>query len=103
MPAPLSDDLRRRVVDAVKEGASYKEAAVRFGVGEASVSRWMRLDRETGDVRRRVMGGRRFGVTDPTSLDVLERLVREKPDSLVVELIPDRTEASDQEVARQRA
>lgn len=86
MPAPLSKDLRRRVVDAVKNGALYKEAADRFGVGEASVSRWMRLDRETGDVQHRGLGGRRHGITDPESLEVLERLVREKPDSLVMEL-----------------
>jgi transposase len=51
MSKALSADLRSRVVAAVKAGASHREAAARFGVSAASVSRWRRLDREQGDVR----------------------------------------------------
>lgn len=50
-----STDLRKRVVEAYKGGLSgtYKETAKMFDVGEASVSRWLRLERETGDVEPR--------------------------------------------------
>ena len=49
MSKALSLDLRRRVVGAVVDGASHREAAARFGVGVASVSRWRALVRENGD------------------------------------------------------
>ena len=40
MPSPLSVDLRARVVAAVSEGASFHQAAARFGVSVSSASRW---------------------------------------------------------------
>ena len=48
----LSVDLRQRVVAHYEktEGATYEATAARYGVGEASVSRWLRLKRETGCV-----------------------------------------------------
>ncbi|HOO49998.1 MAG TPA: IS630 transposase-related protein [Alphaproteobacteria bacterium] len=36
-----SSDIRRRVVKFVRDGGGKREAALRFGVGEASVYRWM--------------------------------------------------------------
>ena len=86
MPAPLSLDLRKRIVEAVEDGASYEEAARRFGVGEASVSRFMRRWRETGSLEPSKMGGRRFGITDEASLALLKELVEEKPDAYVEEI-----------------
>ena len=54
MPRALSLDLRRRVVEAYENGeGTYAEIAQRFGVGEASVSRWLSLKREQGHLRRR--------------------------------------------------
>lgn len=46
----LSLDLRILVVAAVNGGASYREAAERFGVSAASVSRWRNLQRQKGNV-----------------------------------------------------
>ncbi len=43
MSRALSIDLRIRVVAAVDGGASHREAAERFGVSAASVSRWRNL------------------------------------------------------------
>ena len=50
--ADLSLDLRRRVVRAYHEGltATYEATAELFGIGRATVSRLLRLERETGDV-----------------------------------------------------
>lgn len=45
MPAPLSLDLRRRIVEAARD-ASNPEVARRFGVGLTTVERFVRADRE---------------------------------------------------------
>lgn len=48
----LSDDLRRRIVNHYKRhrGATYASTAAHFCVGDATVSRLLRLERETGDI-----------------------------------------------------
>lgn len=43
MSKALSLDLRTRVLAAVSDGSSHREAAARFGVSAASVSRWRAL------------------------------------------------------------
>lgn len=85
MPGPLSGDLRSRVVEAVLKGASYDEAAERFGVGRASVSRWMRRHRETGNLAPFPMGGARGGL-DAADLAAIAELVKEAPDQTIAEL-----------------
>ena len=57
MPSPLSVDLRERVVAFVSEGASCREAATRFGVSAASVSRWSTRQRRDGHVAPKPSGG----------------------------------------------
>jgi transposase-like protein len=51
MSKALSVDLRARAVAAGHASATHREAAERFGVSAASVSRWQRLEREHGDGR----------------------------------------------------
>ena len=71
----LSVDLRERVVAAVRAGATHREAAERFGVSAASVSRWQVLERGQGDVRPKALGGdrksARIDVHKPTILEAL--------------------------------
>ena len=57
MPSALSVDLRTRVVSAVAAGASCHQAAERFGVSVASVSRWHRQQEGQGHVTPRPLGG----------------------------------------------
>lgn len=45
MGCALSTDLRVRVLAAVAEGATHREAAARIGVSVVSVSRWQTLAR----------------------------------------------------------
>ena len=60
MAKALSVDLRRRVVVAViDEKLSHREAAERFKVSAASVSRWRALERERGSVQPGPLGGDR--------------------------------------------
>ncbi len=48
MGRPLSVDLRDRVVAAMREGASCREAAKAFSVSVASAARWSKRARDTG-------------------------------------------------------
>jgi transposase len=87
MPRVISKDLRHRVVEAHLGGkGTYKQLAELFGIGEASVSRWMRLHREKGELTPAPRGGG-FPARIPRSeYPALERLVAEKPDRTVSEL-----------------
>ena len=59
MSKALSVDLRVRVLAAVAEGLSHRQAGERFGVSAASVSHWRRLERDQGDARPGPLGGDR--------------------------------------------
>jgi len=57
MAGALSDDLRRRVVEAVEAGESRGEVCIRFGVSYSSVNRWVSRFRQTGSVSPSKIGG----------------------------------------------
>jgi transposase len=59
MSRALSVDLRERVVAAVAAGSSCRAAASRFGVSAASAIRWWALERDTGSVAPKALGGDR--------------------------------------------
>ena len=44
----LSEDLRVRVIEAVRSGASRRQAAARFGVSGSSAIRWVAEWRASG-------------------------------------------------------
>lgn len=75
MSKALSVDLRERAVAAVRAGATHREAAERFGVSAASISRWQVLERQRGDVRPKALGGdRRSGRIDAHRQAILDAL-----------------------------
>ena len=59
MTAPLSEDLRRRVVRAVDEGSSARGAAARFDVSASAAIKLVRRMRETGSTEPARIGGYR--------------------------------------------
>ena len=59
MAAPLSQDLRKRLVRAVEEGGSAREAAARFEVSASAAIKLMRRVRETGSTEPAKIGGYR--------------------------------------------
>lgn len=85
MARPASVDLRKRVVEAANNGLTYKDAASQFDVGEASVSRWLALMRETGGVEAKAMGGSSPMLGDDER-EVLKYLVWQAPDATLAEL-----------------
>jgi len=86
MSQALSLDLRVRVLAAVEGGASHHEAAARFGVSAASVSRWRALARRQGDAQPGPLGGdRRSGRVEAQTRTILG-LVEAVPDITIEEL-----------------
>lgn len=59
MTAPLSQDLRRRLVRAVEAGSSAREAARRFEVSVSAAIKLVRRVRETGSTMPTQIGGYR--------------------------------------------
>ena len=88
MPRPHPIELRERVVAAYKAGeGSFKELARRLMVGEASVNRWVSLERRTGSVTPSPMGGwNRERKVDEAGESLLRDLIDNNPDCTLREL-----------------
>ena len=86
MPRALSLDLRVRVLAAVAQGLSHRQAGERFGVSAASVSRWRALERERGEARPGSQGGDRRSGRVEAHKDAILALVEETPDITIEEL-----------------
>lgn len=104
MPGPLSVELRKRVVDAYLAGeGTYDELAVRFSIGRATVSRLLRLYRETSSVEHRPMGGaRRAPLVDDSDKALIKDLIDNNPECTLVELSRELEESRKMKVAPQR-
>jgi transposase len=86
MSKALSFDLRERVVASVEAGATHREAAERFGVSAASVSRWRARARDLGSPKPKALGGdRRFRHVEKHAAQIVG-LVEETPDMTIHEL-----------------
>jgi transposase len=85
MPHPLSNDLRRRLVECVEEGQSRREAASRLKVAASSAVNVMKRWQETGSVEPRPRGGFRHGKLRPHREFILG-LVEKRPDMTMPEL-----------------
>ena len=74
MTAPLSNDLRERVVAAIEAGESCRSAAARFGVAVSSAVKWRQRYRATGSVAPGKMGGHRKRILEPHRAFIVERI-----------------------------
>jgi putative transposase len=85
MTAPLSQDLRRRLVRAVKEGSSARAAAARFEVSVSAAIKLVRRVRETGSVAPATIGGYRKPLLAGHE-DLLRGLTAAKPGITLAEI-----------------
>lgn len=86
MTAPLSNDLRMRVVKAIERGLSRRDVAAKFDVSVASAVRWHQRYRQTGSVAPRPMGGDRHSHRVETHAVKVLGWVDEKRDITLVEI-----------------
>ena len=85
MTAPLSQDLRRRLVRAVAEGSSARAAAARFAVSASAAIKLVRRVRETGSTGPAKIGGYRKPLLDGHE-GVLRELTTTRPGITLAEL-----------------
>jgi transposase len=80
MSAAYSQDLRNRVIDAVKkEGMSRRAAAHRFGVSESAAIKWVQRVERTGNRKSFGMGGHRPEMLAPHH-ELLMAMRAQQPD-----------------------
>src|SRR5688500_3143572 len=85
MTAPLSTDLRQRVVRAVAAGSSARAVARRFEVSPSAAITLMRRVRATGSIAPAKIGGYRRPLLDGHA-DLLRQLTTAKPGITLAEL-----------------
>lgn len=87
MPAPLSVDLRQRVITAYQANeGSQRQLAKRFKVSLSFIRDLTRCYRETGSVTPKPHGGGAVAKLKSTHLPVVKALVEAQPDALLTEL-----------------
>lgn len=86
MSRALSLDLRMRVLKAVAEGLSHRQAGERFGVSAASVSRWRRRVEVQGDARPKALGGDRRSGRIEACKGLILAVLAATPDMTIEEL-----------------
>jgi transposase len=83
----LSNDLRKRVVEAVVQGGlSRNAAAKRFKVSIASAVRWVKRYKTTGKISASPSGGDRRSGRVEAERDYLLGLMRRTPDITLLEI-----------------
>jgi transposase len=85
MTAPLSQDLRQRIVTAVERGSSIRKAAGRYSVSISAAIKLMRRVRATGSLTPAQIGGHRRPILEPHEA-LLRELVDAKSDITLAEI-----------------
>ena len=87
MPAPYPKELRERILESVRGGATHKATAERFAVAEKTVGRWVDRVDTTGSSAPAPMGGaRRPYVVDDAAATVVRDVLDSVPDTTLPEL-----------------
>jgi transposase len=87
MPAPLSNDIRRRIIEAREKGDSIKKIAREKGVGVNTIACLLRLYRETGSYAPRPLRNGRKPRLDADTLEKIRARIEKQPDITLRELI----------------
>lgn len=87
MSAPVSVPIRKAIVRLFHaDHRSYDEIAELLDVGEATVSRVLRLHRETGSIEPAAHGGGNFSPIAGKVVGLLRAIVERLPDATITEL-----------------
>lgn len=85
MTRSLSADLRGRVIAAIEDGVSTREAARRFRIGISTAGSWYRRYRATGEMEARKQGQPSRSKLDPHG-DYIVGLIEATPDITLAEI-----------------
>jgi transposase len=86
MGSPLSEDLRVRVIEAVEEGSTRRQAADRFGVSASSAIRWVDEWHQSGRTAALPQGGDQRSGRIEAEADFLLAQIAQTPDVTLAEL-----------------
>lgn len=86
MPAPLSNDMRQRIIEAKGAGDSIEKIAREKGVGTNTIVCLLRLYRETGSYEPRPLHNGRKPRLDEETLEKIRKRIEEQPDIALYEL-----------------
>jgi len=85
MTRNLSADLRSRVISAIEDGLSTREAARRFSIGISTAGEWYRRYRKTGELTARKQGQPSRSKLDPHE-DFILAMIEAQPDITLSEI-----------------
>ena len=85
MTAPLSQDLRERIVHAVEDGSTIRQAGRRFAVSASAAIKLMERVRQTGSTAPAKIGGHRRPILEPHA-DTLRTIATSKPGMTLKEM-----------------
>jgi len=85
MTAPLSQDLRERIVQAVEDGSTMRQAGRRFAVSASAAIKLMERVRQTGSPAPAKIGGHRRPILEPHA-DTLRAIATSKPGITLTEM-----------------
>jgi len=87
MPAPLSKDLRRRIIEAKERGESHEKISKDMKVNISTITRLVALYRESGSIAPRPLNNGRKPRLDQQTLQKIRERIQEQPDVGLRELI----------------
>jgi transposase len=87
MPAPLSNDLRKRILSAKEQGHSHAKIAKEMQVSVSAITRLLALRRETGSHEPRALNNGRKPRLDEEALQKIREKIEKQPDISLQELI----------------
>ena len=87
MPLPLSNDLRKRIIEARKRGDTIPNIAREKGVSESAIERLLRLYHETGSYEPRPNNRGRKPRLSAEQLEAVKQRILVQPDVSLSELI----------------
>src|SRR5262249_61658391 len=85
MPRPYSNDLGRRVIEAIEAGASCRKVAERYELSASVVVLWAQRFEQTGSVAAKPSGGSTSPLEEHA--DFLLTLIVKQPDLTLDEIV----------------
>lgn len=85
MPAPLSNDIRKRIVKSVNDGMSCNGAAAKYDVSISMVVKLIQRWKATGHYEPKPHGGYR-GHKLTEHRNFVEKMLKDKPDITLMEM-----------------
>ena len=84
MAAPLSLDIRNRVIAQVENGSSRREAAEQFEISASAAIKWVQRWEATGSAEAKASGGSQSPLDE--HIEQILAIFREKPDRTLCDM-----------------